>query len=132
MRSVEVRLVTTAIVSISKVEAHQLRRRAVGAVARAELATGTVAPRVRAARRVNCDRVAASASERSERDRTELAQKLRHRARARVAAAELTYVENKVAQASASWMLLSVPENLRLPHVPANHVRLGLVQYYQR
>ena len=132
MRPVEVRLVTTAIVSISKVEAHQLRRRAVGAVARAELATGTVAPRVRAARRVNRDRVAASTCERSERDRTELAQKLRHRARARVAAAELTYVENKVAQASASWMLLSVPENLRLPQAPANLVQLGLVQYYQR
>ena len=124
MRPVEVHLVSTAMVSISTVEAHQLRRRAVGAVARAELATGAVAPRVRATRCIDRHRVAASACERGERDRSEIAQELRRRVRARVATAELTYVENKVAQAKASWIAaFSAREYLRPPQAPAN---LGL------
>ena len=99
------------------VKPHQLRRHAVGAVARTELATRTIAPRVRAARRVDRHRVAASARERRERDRAQIAQKLRRRARARVTAAELTCVAPKASQLDAA---LSAREHLRLPQASAN------------
>ena len=66
---------------------------------------------MRAARRVDRHRVAAAACERGERHRAELEQALRRRVRARVAAAELTYVEDEVAKASASWLLLSMAES---------------------
>ena len=79
---------------------------------------------MRASRSVDRHRVAASTCERGERDRNELAQQLRRRVRARVATAELTYVENKVAQAKASWIAaFSAREYLRPPQAPAN---LGL------
>lgn len=106
------------------VEDDSFRRGFVGAVARPELPARVVAPRVRAALRVDGDAVAAAAREPTKREATELAQQLWRQPRLRVAAPELAVAVPAKAEDLRSLRLLAVAPS-PLAHGWAPRLRLG-------